>query len=275
MFNGLVINPAYAGVDEKLSLTFVHRNQWTGMEGSPTTQTLTAHSLIKKKQVGIGLILVNDKIGVHRNMNALASYAYHLHVGKESWLSMGLQAGIKNIRSDYASLNSGGTSDPSLYNTTMQQTFLDLAAGIYYRSARLQWGVSAPELFKQRFYVNDTAQVRLNNINIFGFGKYRFTLNEYFDFEPSILIKYLKGLPASFDLNANVLYRKALTIGVSYRKDESIDFLLKAQVTPQLQVGYAYDYPIGNIHAFNLSGSHELMVQYLFSFVKKNVISPR
>src|SRR6478735_8298413 len=75
MFNGLVINPAYAGADEALSLTFIHRSQWTGMDNAPTTQTLAAHTLIKKKQLGAGLTVVNDRVGVHKNLTILNSYA--------------------------------------------------------------------------------------------------------------------------------------------------------------------------------------------------------
>src|SRR5260221_4336461 len=275
MFSGLVINPAYAGADEKLSLTFINRNQWSGIEGAPTTQTLSAHTLFKKKQFGVGFLLVNDQIGVHRNVNASVSYAYHIQTGDQSYLSMGLQTGVKSFRSNYASLNTGGTNDPYLYNVVTQQMFFDFAAGIYYRSPRLHIGFSVPELIKQQFHVNDTLSVRLNNINFFLFTRYRFTINENFDFEPSVLVKYLKGVPLSLDVNLNWFYRRIITVGASYRKTESLDFLFKAQITPQLQVGYAYDYPVQTVSAFSTSGSHELMVQYLFSFFKKNVTSPR
>src|SRR5258707_2780306 len=275
MFNGLVINPAYAGADEKLSQTFINRNQWSGIEVSPTTQTLSDHTLFKKKQFGIGFLLVNDQIGIHRNVNAGVSYAYHIQTGDQSYLSMGLQAGLKSFRSDYASLNTGGTNDPYLYNVVTQQMFFDFAAGIYYRSPRLHIGFSVPELIRQQFHVNDTLSVHLNNINFFLFTKYRFTVSENFDFEPSVLVKYLKGVPFSLDVNFNWVYRRIVTLGASYRKVESLDFLFKAQITPQLQVGYAYDYPVQTVSAFSTSGSHELMVQYLFSFLKKNVTSPR
>src|SRR6267154_4271369 len=115
MFSGLVINPAYAGADEKLSLTFINRNQWSGIEGAPTTQTLSAHTLFKKKQFGLGFLLVNDQIGIHRNVNASVSCAYHIQTGDNSYLSMGLQPGVKSVRSDYASLTTSGGNDPYLY----------------------------------------------------------------------------------------------------------------------------------------------------------------
>ena len=78
MFNGLAINPAYTGMDEALNVTFLNRSQWVGVDGAPVTQTLTAHTLFSKSKLGIGLSLLNDKIGVHRNQKVAGSAAYHL-----------------------------------------------------------------------------------------------------------------------------------------------------------------------------------------------------
>src|SRR5688572_2690665 len=75
MFNNLAINPAYAGADEHPSITLVGRDQWSRIENAPSTQSLSAHALFAKR-VGLGLILVRDQIGIHKNTNALASYAY-------------------------------------------------------------------------------------------------------------------------------------------------------------------------------------------------------
>src|SRR5688572_2358374 len=80
MFNGLVLNPAYCGADESLSLTFYNRSQWGKVDGAPKTQTLSAHNLFRKK-VGLGLMLINDEVGVHQNYSISASTAYHLQVG--------------------------------------------------------------------------------------------------------------------------------------------------------------------------------------------------
>jgi hypothetical protein len=71
-----------------------------------------------------------------------------------------------------------------------------------------------------------------------------------------------------------MIYRKVLTLGLSYRKNESVDFLFKAQITRQLQIGYAYDHPIGDISLLS-NGSHELMAQYVFRFVEKDITAPR
>ena len=274
MFNGLVINPAYAGADEALSLTFIQRSQWAGIENAPNTQTLSGHTLFKKKQVGLGLTLVNDRIGVHKNLSALTSYAYHIRTGKQSHLSMGLQAGIKSLKSDYASLVNASNSDPTVYDAITSRTFFDFGAGIYFRSPVFHIGISAPELIPQQFAINDTLSVRLSKANLLVFSKYRFHIDTKIDLEPSIMVKYLDGVPLSFDVNLNMIYSKVLWLGLSYRKNESIDFLMKAQATPQLQVGYSYDHPFGTVSRVS-NGSHELMVQYIFRYIEKKVASPR
>ena len=274
MFNGLVINPAYAGADEALSLTFIQRKQWAKIENSPSTQSLSAHTLFKKKHFGLGFTLVNDKIGVHRNLSALTNYAYHLHVGEQSYLSMGIQAGIHNRKSNYASLAGNTNMDPKLYDAAVSYTAFDFGMGLYFRSPRLHLGVSAPGLLPEQFSINDTLSIRLRDINFFFFTKYRIPVNENIDLEPSILLKYLKGIPLSYDLNVNMIFRKVLTLGLSYRKSESIDFMFKGQVTPQLQLGYSYDHPLGEVSRVS-NGSHELMVNYVFRYIQTKVISPR
>jgi type IX secretion system PorP/SprF family membrane protein len=274
MFNTLVINPAYAGAEEALSLTFIQRKQWTGLERSPSTQTLSGHTLFKKNNIGLGATIINDRIGVHKNLSLLTNYAYHLTVREKSYLSMGLLAGIHNQRSDYSTLTGYQSNDPKLYNPYIAHTFFDFGAGVYYRSRRFHAGLSAPEILPAKISVNDTLSIRLSSVNYFLFTKYSIPVNANLDAEPSVLVKYLPGLPVSFDLNMNMVFRKVLTMGLSYRKSESVDFLFKGQLTPQLQFGYAYDHPIGNISRIS-NGSHEIMIHYLFRYVESNVSSPR
>jgi type IX secretion system PorP/SprF family membrane protein len=274
MFNGLVINPAYAGADDALSLTFIQRSQWAGVENAPETQTFSGHTLFGKKHIGLGLTLINDKIGVHKNLNALTTYAYHLQVAEKSILSMGLQMGINRRQSDYGSLIGGSTYDPRLNDVVISKTFFDFGMGIYFRSPKLEAGFSIPELVPGRMDLNDTTTIRLSKSPYFLFTRYTIKASDFIDLQPSIFLKYQSGIPLSFDLNANMIYRKVLTLGLSYRKDESVDFLMKAQMTRQLQLGYAYDHPIGDISLLS-NGSHELMVNYVFRYVEKDITSPR
>lgn len=272
MYNTLALNPAYAGAEKALSLTMLHRSQWTGIENAPSTQSFSAHSLIKKKQIGLGLTIIRDRIGVHKNTNILTNYAYHIYITENSILSMGIQAGITNLKSDYASL-AGTSKDPKLVNV-VSETKLDFGAGIYFRSPVFHLGLSSPGLLSQTVNLNDTVSVKLRRANLLGYSRYRFTLTEAWGIEPGVMVKYFTGLPVSVDFNLNLIYRNALTAGLSYRTHESIDLILKFQLTHQLQFGYAYDYPVQ--YAAKLSSaSHELMLNYLFRNYHKNVESSR
>jgi len=276
MYNNLVINPAYAGADEALSLTLLHRSQWTGVDNAPTTQSFSAHSLIKKKQIGLGLTVIRDEIGVHKNTNILTNYAYHIKLAQSTFLSMGLQVGLTNLKSDYASLANPSQTvpqDPKLVNS-INETMIDFGAGLYLRSPRFNLSLSSPGLVSRTISVNDSVSVKFKKANFLGIARYTFSISENFDLEPGFMLKYFNNLPVSYDINLNLTYRKVVTVGVSYRKSESIDLLLMFQLTPQLKFGYAYDHPVN--YAARLSGaSHELMLNYLFRDFKKRAASPR
>ncbi len=272
MYNNLVLNPAYAGADEALSVSLLHRSQWTGVENAPSTQSLSIHTLVKKKQIGLGLTIVSDRIGVHKNTSILSNYAFHIAVKEGVTFSMGLQAGITNLKSDYASL-AGTSADPKLANS-VNETNLDFGAGLSLRSRAFQLGLSVPGLISQTVGLNDSLSVTLKKMSWLGYLRYRFTLTEAWAFEPAILVKYLPGLPVSIDGNLNFVFRDVFTSGVSYRSHESIDLLLRFQLTPQLQFGYAYDYPIQSAARLS-SASHELMLSYVFRNYQRNVKSAR
>jgi type IX secretion system PorP/SprF family membrane protein len=272
MFNNMVMNPAYAGAEEALSATLLTRSQWTGVENAPSTQCFSAHTLLEPQQLGLGLAVIRDRIGVHSHTNIRTNYAYHLPVRKDAILSVGLQAGVTMLKSDYASLL-GNSGDPKLMSS-LQETMLGLGAGVYYRTTRWCAGLSVPELLSRNVTVQDSLTVHLQRSNVLGYARYSFVLNKSFDLEPGILIKHFANVPMSVDLNVNVVYKKVLTGGLSYRSKESVDVLMRFQLTPQLQFGYAYDHPVSFAGRIS-SASHELMVSYLFRNIQRDVASPR
>jgi type IX secretion system PorP/SprF family membrane protein len=275
MFNSLILNPALAGSEEALSITFLNRRQWSNIDGAPVTQTLSAHTPFANGRTGIGLYLVNDKIGVHRNQSFQGSYSYRLRVSENAHLAMGLQAGLNVHRSDYTSLaNTSSLNDPKIANGTISSTAFNIGAGLFYKTDRFEVGLSVPEIVPESTLMNDTVRVPWQRAQYFLFSRYSIPLNDMLDFEPSVLIKYMRGIPVSYDINACVFIKKVLTLGLSYRKQESVDFLLKARVMPQLQLGYAYDYGTGEVSRAG-NGAHELLINYIFKFSNDNVVSPR
>src|ERR1039458_10269157 len=72
MYNTLAINPAYAGSRDALTVTALDRYQWVGFSGAPMTQTLTMHAPIQDQHIGLGLSILNDKIGPTNNTSLFA-----------------------------------------------------------------------------------------------------------------------------------------------------------------------------------------------------------
>ena len=274
MFNGLVLNPAMAGTDEAPSLTFLNKSQWANVEGAPTTQTLSAQTPIPNKKLGLGITFVNDKIGVHKNQFVQASFAYHLPVTKKSFLSLGVQAGAEFHKSDYASIVGNQNIDPQLLNNNLSYQAFNIGAGIFYKSSKFEVGISAPSLIPTKYQYYDSITINWTQAQYFSFLRYRIKLNSSLELQPSVLIKYMKGVPISYDINAALVIKKVLTLALAYRKMESIDFLMNAKITTKLHLGFGYDYGIGEVSR-NSGGSFELMANYIFKNTKSQIASPR
>lgn len=274
MFNPLAINPAVAGGEEVLSIGFINRDQWSGIEHAPKTQTLMAHSSFAKQNLGLGLVLTNDKIGVHKNLFASVAPAYHLKTGKKSTLSFGAQINVIHQQSDYPSLMRGsGTIDPNLAQA-VNSFYADFGFGFFFRSTNFQLGLSAPSFLTHRESPVDTVSFQFERAQYFLFSRYTITMNPYWKVQPGFLIRYAPELPVAYDINANFIYRNVLTLGASYRSEKSVTALFMAQIVQQLQVGYAYDFAFGDV-VLPRNGSHELMLKYVFRYKANNITSPR
>jgi len=274
--NELIINPAYAGAEEALSTTFVHRSQWSDLEGAPSTQTFTAHSLFKSKKIGLGLAVINDEIGVHSILNAAASYAYHIQLDEETYFSMGLQFGIEQKKSDYNSLLNQVqvANDPTLSGADLSSTSFEFGTGVYLKSRRLVMGISVPNMLPERSVIDDSLNLSLSNNNFYFLSRYEIPANNNISFKPGFLIIYHPGLPVTYDLNLAAIFNDVLLVGMSYRSMKSINAIIQAKITPQLKIGYSFDYALSGGTGIQ-SNSHEFMIHYLFRFSSNRITNPR
>ena len=276
MFNGLAINPAYAGSQESLSLTALGRQQWTGLDGAPSTQTLSVHSPIKNEKVALGALFVNDKIGVVRQTGFQACYAYRIQMRKGT-LSLGLQAGFTSFRSEYSTLFVQDPNDPYFNSNDINKFLPNFGTGAYYYSERFYLGLSVPQLVSNSYKressnaLSSVLQVR----HYFLTSGYVFDINPSLKLKPSMLLKAVEGAPLALDLNANLLLKEVVWLGLSYRSFQSLSALLELQLTDQFRLGYAYDFATSSRQKGLTFGSHELMLNYRFAYTKTKVITPR
>ncbi|NJO68963.1 MAG: type IX secretion system membrane protein PorP/SprF [Bacteroidetes bacterium] len=272
MFNMLALNPAYAGSKGALSMTGLYRNQWVGIKGAPVTQTFFAHSPAFTEKVGLGLSLINDKIGPIRQTMLFGDYSYTINITETTRLALGLKAGVNFLKTHFSDLDVIETDE----------TFQDLSIkpqpnfgfGVYYYSDKFFVGFSSPKLIKNTIDQElDYSKLTLRQ-HYFLSGGYVITLNDQFKLKPTALLKMTGGAPASVEMNASVLYKDRFWMGLGHRFGDSFNTILQFKATNQLSLGYCFEYTMSKLIRYN-SGTHEMMLTYDFIFKKDRIISPR
>jgi type IX secretion system PorP/SprF family membrane protein len=281
-FNGLYINPAYAGSHEVLTAMSIYRHQWVKMSGAPQSASVAVHSPLKNDRIGLGLIYNYDRIGVTKTNSVNASFAYRLPLGKKKKvrLCFGLSAGIMNYRTDMDDVATADANDPNFVGNSVNRWLPNIGFGVYAYSDRFFAGISVPHILANKldgkssvFETSIGAAREYHHLLVT--GGYVFPIAKKVKFMPSVLVKYvLVHAPVSFDFNASFIFIDRIWVGAGYRFNDAYNFLLAANVTRQLRIGYAYDITVSSLSQYN-TGSHEVMASFNFDFAHRKVVSPR
>lgn len=277
MFNGLLINPAYAGAQETFVATAMSRKQWAGIEGAPETQAFSAHSPLDNlrtrrrpgSRVSLGVILFHDRIAITSETGLLVSYAYRLRLQNNGYLSFGMQGGVSQFRMRYSELE---LDDPQFSGGDVSEWKPEFGAGLYYRSERFYAGMSAPQLIWHRIPRNENG-FPLSPHYFFTTG-YVLDINPTVKLKPSVLLKSFSGI-FQLDVNCNVFLNELVNAGLSWRSSESVAALIQLQAHPRFAFGYSFDIPYRNGISRLSNGSHEFIVNYRVPRKRIRTINPR
>ena len=272
MFNGLAINPAYAGSQEALSVNFLARFQNVGLPGAPNTQTLSIHSPIANQRFAVGFMVIHDEIGVINQTGVNGVYAYRLPIKPGRTLSFGVQVGMSAYRANYTQLEL--YQQDQLFANDVSQNRLNFGAGIYYTTPLMYVGLSMPHMMNNIFERGSNFETIYQSVPIILTGGKVFSLSPMLKFKPNFLFKWADDRAVEIDLNANFLFDDVVWFGVSYKFQNVIALLTEIQLTDQLRMGYSYSFATGPMQQAEL-GTHELLVQYRFRYSMKGVVTPR
>ena len=281
MFNGLFINPAYAGSHEFAEATALHRSQWVNFDGAPTTQVFGYDTPVMNRQGGLGLTIVNDDIGDTHTFEAFANVAYHIDLdgqGKNR-LAMGLKMGVTHYTSDYNLDRIIDPGDPVFENNVDGQLISKFGAGIYYYNDISYIGLSIPT-----FYAGDGPLIEAYDSlatengyfesHYFLNGGVVIRLNQDLAVKPNLLFRYHPAAPLGVDINCNFLIKEMVWIGASYRTRDAVTALVEYNITPKFRAGVAYDFTLSDIANYS-NGSYEVMLGYQFGQEVVKAKSPR
>lgn len=291
MFNGIYINPAYAGYKEQLNLHAFYRTQWTGIEGAPKTMSLAVDGIANDGNVGLALQVSSDRLGAQRNQSVYGNYAYRIRMNADgsARLAFGIGAGAVQLGIDGALLN---PNDPELNQPAgMQSSILpDARAGVYYSDNRFYAGFSADNLVSQYIAIDRYAFIAQPKPHYYLTAGMLLPLSQDILLKPSFLLKDDRGGPTSLDVNAFLILAEKFWVGGSYRTGVKLynkDYLQKdlskvnsavaaIQLFPtqNLRIGYAYDFSIGALQGYS-GGTHEISIGYFFNRKNTRMLSPR
>ena len=257
-FNQLVINPAYAGIYNNTNFSFISRIQWalTGIEGTPFTNSFIGQISVVHNKVGLGLIVVQDKLGVANNYEIHLPLSYKINWGDKTF-SFGLQPGMQSINYNYDDLDLRSADDPA-FQGSESAIKPNVGAGLALMSDKMFIGISVPRLINTEFTDGITSSLRYRR-HFYGSFSYLFQLNSYLKLKPSILVRGVEGAPISYDVNAILLINNMIWAGAYTRNFETVGLLFQWDYKTAYRFGYNFEFPVANSLPFSYT-SHEFML---------------
>jgi type IX secretion system PorP/SprF family membrane protein len=293
VFNGLAINPAYAGYKDDLTLNISSRIQWVGINDAPQTAVASADWLTNNKNIGLGLITTFDRLGPENTSSIYANYAYRLQLDEldTKRICFGIAFGAAQYSVDGSKFNAIDAADGSI-PTGLQSKFTpDFRFGVYYYSPNVYFGASVFNLLSQPInnLIDNTPVVQPAR-TVYLTGGTMLPLSEYVDVKPSLMIKEdFKG-PTNIDLTAYLVFNKIVWVGASCRTGVSVFNTANLQsglqnadavaaiaqfyINDHFRIGYSFDFTMSKLANYQ-SGSHELSLSLSFPGKKPRIVSPR
>jgi len=264
MFNGLVLNPAYAGTHAYWSSSILHRSQWVKFDKAPRTQTACADGNILNGRLGLGVNLSNDKIGLTNSFDFGVNIAKKVMLG-EGYLSGGLRIGASRYSADLTEAVIWDENDPVYANNLKGKIVPRLGAGLYYYTRTWFAGASIPSILAVDESISNysTGMNSFYRQHVYLNGGIVIEAAPEIAIKPSVLVKYQGNAPLQIDLNCNVLFLQKFWAGAGYRTGDALIAMLEWNINKQLRIGYAFDYTLSEIQTY-ANNSHEFMLGYDF-----------
>ena len=287
MNNRLGYNPGFAGSQESPCITCIYRQQWLGLEGAPSLAIASFNMPLNNQRVGIGANLVRHSIGISTLYNADLAYSYRVRLGK-GMLGLGVQTSLRTMEQDFGKTTATQpkAEDGSIPAGSRSKFLFNFGTGLYYSTEKFYLGVSAPRLLENNTdFADDELVISREVQHVYLMGGVSLPLNEMLALRPQALLKYANKAPVSFDANLSLVVQNRYILGATYRTGgnqvdgtgESVDILVSAQLTNNINFGVSYDITLSDIKDYS-NGSIEASVRYCFGKTAggdKEYVNPR
>jgi len=276
IFNGLHVNPGYAGYKGEPYIQSTFRSQWIRFPGSPETFTVTADLSANEGTMGFGFSILSDNIGPARTNGGLVTYAYRIQTGRDSYLGLGVSAGVTEYAIDGSMLDPNDFPDSEIPEGRINLFTPNLNSGLFFHTSKFYACFSVYNMIGKRALEREDVALAYHDFHYYLTAGALFDLGSTVKFKPSFLIKEVKGAPTNYDINAMFLFGERIWLGGSYRSNMKIlndnlpenlsnrnafAAIVEIFATDRIRLGYAYDHNLNVLQDFR-SNSHELSVGF-------------
>ena len=255
-------NPASVGKENVLNVVGAYALDFAGFEHNPNTFYVGADMPLYflKSYHGVGLSMLNDKIGLFTHQRIAGQYAFRFKLfgGR---LAAGIQAGLLMEKFDGSKLDVADSNDPALPSSEVSGNSLDLGFGLYYTHKNWYAGASVQHITAPQIDLGETNEFKVDPSYYLTAGYNIKLRNPLISIPTSTLVRY-DGVSWRGDITARVVYKndkKMLYGGVSYSPTNSVTALIGGSFHG-INIGYSYEVYTSAINPGN--GSHELFVSY-------------
>ncbi|CAM4121173.1 type IX secretion system membrane protein PorP/SprF [Flavobacterium weaverense] len=275
MYNTININPAYAGSRGAMSIFAMHRTQWVGLDGAPVTNVASINTPLNGTNLGLGVSLINDKIGPTNENTISADLSYTIPTSENYKLSFGIKGTANLFNLDITKLNpvDAFPLDPSMQNIDNKFS-PNVGAGLYLHSDKGYVGFSIPNFIESKRYDDNEIAIFKEKINYYLMAGYVFDLSPDVKFKPAVLTKVVAGAPLQLDVSTNFMFIDKFTVGLAYRWSAALSAMVGFQVSDGMYIGYGYDHETTRLNNYN-SGSHEIFLRYEIFKNNDKITTPR
>lgn len=256
MLNQGLINPGYMDITTRYSASLNFRKQWMTTGATPLSFSANGHYHFTKNH-GIGSVIVNDYLNGFNTLNANVNYNYHLWLGNNTALGLGVSMGFesRSLNGNYIYF------DPEEATLNQRSTLgFNAGTGLSIQSQNLDFGVSLPYLFNN-YLPNDAVQYSTVYAPIYSHLGYKVRFNDNFIFYPTIMARLQRGAPASLSFDGHILLSQMLWFGGGYRSDNSVQGSVGVFLEKGLRVVYTYESSFFSGHK-SIHNTHEFTINY-------------
>jgi type IX secretion system PorP/SprF family membrane protein len=297
VFNNFLMNdyyysPAIAGSKDVHYANLGFRSQWVGFNEAPVSMYANFYGSYKnQKKHGYGISIVNDRSGLVSNTGFLLNYAYHVRLGQNLRLGLGIKPGFMQYKIKLYDAQVADAGDAVLTGSTLSTGALDLSSGINLYSDKFFVMLSMRHilgdaisftgfneglskhytliggynwLIKKKTQTKTTGEVEEGTEETPGAGedgKPSVKKKKDLELTPIVMVNYVDPITPQASFMLKFTYDHKYWLGLTYRTQDAVGATIGLKIKNRLDVGYAFGYTLGDLNSYNF-GSHEIMLSF-------------